>query len=344
MVTNKTENYGLNKPEQDDFYNVDDFNENADIIDEQLKALSNSIGNAAQESSLDIIDEKIGETGDTNGTKTSGTVFGKLNKVITDNESHTAIWTSTRAGYIDAINTNASNASARAENAKNNTATNNTAKSDGILSQKLSYIISNLLGTVNATGGTTAAGTVMAKLNALLTNWTSTRAGYIDTINTNASNAAARAENAKNNTATNNTASKTGILSQKESYTISLLENTTYGLSAIKTSISTVGNLTPYGKIAAFGSIKGIGNTTTKGDAVTYNGRCKLIITALQSGTGVNTSLYINIDGQGEKHIENKILFGGSDVKSSGAIPFECTKGFSICATGTLGIGYIILI
>jgi len=32
----KTKNYGLNKPEQREFYNVDDFNENAEILDETL--------------------------------------------------------------------------------------------------------------------------------------------------------------------------------------------------------------------------------------------------------------------------------------------------------------------
>ena len=32
-----TPNYGLKKPGQDDFYNVDDFNANADVIDEELK-------------------------------------------------------------------------------------------------------------------------------------------------------------------------------------------------------------------------------------------------------------------------------------------------------------------
>ncbi|MDP4152585.1 MAG: tail fiber protein [Bacillota bacterium] len=37
-----TTNYNLVKPGQDDFYNVQDFNGNADIIDEQLTALSNS--------------------------------------------------------------------------------------------------------------------------------------------------------------------------------------------------------------------------------------------------------------------------------------------------------------
>ncbi len=35
-----TENYNLKKPAQEDFYNVDDFNDNADIIDSQLKAIS----------------------------------------------------------------------------------------------------------------------------------------------------------------------------------------------------------------------------------------------------------------------------------------------------------------
>ena len=41
---------------------------------------------------------------------------------------------------------------------------------------------------------------------------------------------------AVSNTATNNTASKTGVLSAKLAYVISLLENTTYGLSALKTA------------------------------------------------------------------------------------------------------------
>ena len=81
----------------------------------------------------------------------------------------------------------------------------------------------------------------MAKVNALLSSWTSTRAGYIDTINTNANNAQKYADNARtfarnaqDNTITNNTGNKTGVLSQKLTYLINLLENTTYGLNAIK--------------------------------------------------------------------------------------------------------------
>ena len=36
---NKTEHYQLNKPEQDDFYNIDDMNENMDIIDKVLSSM-----------------------------------------------------------------------------------------------------------------------------------------------------------------------------------------------------------------------------------------------------------------------------------------------------------------
>ena len=40
-----TPNYGLKKPEQDDFYNVEDFNENADIIDQKLKEIEDKTQN-----------------------------------------------------------------------------------------------------------------------------------------------------------------------------------------------------------------------------------------------------------------------------------------------------------
>ncbi|MCI1958582.1 MAG: hypothetical protein LKJ25_03040 [Clostridia bacterium] len=45
MATNTT-NYNLKKPAQDDFYNVDDFNDNADIIDTQLKTNADAIDTA----------------------------------------------------------------------------------------------------------------------------------------------------------------------------------------------------------------------------------------------------------------------------------------------------------
>ncbi len=115
--------------------------------------------------------EWLGTKTDTGGSPTDGTVNGKLNAVITNTEESTS------------------------------------ANASGTLSQKLTYLISSLIGATGSTGGSPSAGTVMAKLNALLTSWTSTRAGYIDQI--------------RNYTVTNNTESSTGVLSQKLSYLIS---------------------------------------------------------------------------------------------------------------------------
>lgn len=41
-----TQNYNLKKPEQQDFYNIEDFNNNADIIDEQLKEMADKADSA----------------------------------------------------------------------------------------------------------------------------------------------------------------------------------------------------------------------------------------------------------------------------------------------------------
>lgn len=114
----------------------------------------------------------------------SGTsLFAKVNSLLNTMANHVAAWTSARAAKLDNLDN---------------------------------------IGATSDTGGSTTAGTVLAKLNALLTSWTSTRAGYIDNI--------------RSYTITNNTASKTGVLSAKLAYIISLLENTTYGLSAIKSN------------------------------------------------------------------------------------------------------------
>ena len=113
---------------------------------------------------IDDVKEVIGQTTNTGGTLTAGTVMAKLNKLLTD-------WTSARASKIDTINTNAANLNTR------------------LTSTRAAYLdkLSNF-GEIGDTGGTASAGTVMAKLNKLLTDWTNARAGKIDTINTNVSN------------------------------------------------------------------------------------------------------------------------------------------------------------
>jgi len=109
---------------------------------------------------IDTINNTIGTTANTGGTASAGTVMAKLNKLLTD-------WTTARAGKIDTINTNAAK----------------------LTDTRVGYIdkLANF-GTITDTGGTATAGTIMAKLNKLLTDWTTARAGKIDTINTNTSN------------------------------------------------------------------------------------------------------------------------------------------------------------
>ncbi len=84
-----------------------------------------------------------------------------------------------------------------------NSTTSNTNIS--ALQTDVTKIINNLLGSTSDTGGSSTAGTALAKLNAII--------NFVDALETN--------------TNTNNTASKTGVLSQKLSYIIDSLVGTT---------------------------------------------------------------------------------------------------------------------
>ena len=99
--------------------------------------------------------------------------------------------------------------------------------------------------------------TIQTNTNNLNSRLTSTRAGYLDYLanGTYGLNAIKNAINTVDNnvdsiktyTTTNNTGSKTGVLSQKSSYIINMLENSTYGLNAIKTSVNNVGGVSDTG-------------------------------------------------------------------------------------------------
>mgnify|MGYP005762843791 CR=1 FL=1 len=88
---------------------------------------SDVAANKTNVSAIKTSTDKIGSTGDTGGSVTAGSIFGKLNKLVSDLTTHMSRWTSTRAEYIDAIN--------------NSTETNNTASASGTLSQKMSHLI-----------------------------------------------------------------------------------------------------------------------------------------------------------------------------------------------------------
>ena len=84
-----TVNYGLNMPDLDDFYNINDFNENAETIDNVMHENELAINALSEntQAALDGVSEKIGETTDTGATENTGTVMGKLNKNIENSDS-----------------------------------------------------------------------------------------------------------------------------------------------------------------------------------------------------------------------------------------------------------------
>lgn len=70
-----TENYTLIKPDEADYYDVQDFNENMDTIDTQMAATALSLEETQEE--VAGVSEKIGTSTDTG----SDTVFGKLTQL-----------------------------------------------------------------------------------------------------------------------------------------------------------------------------------------------------------------------------------------------------------------------
>lgn len=99
----------------------------------------------------DGLGDKIGITTDGQASATSGTVFAKLNKIISDIAAHVAQWTAARAAKIDSIDTNSATASTKATEAANygneiktQVAVNNTPSKTGTLSQKATQIIEDV--------------------------------------------------------------------------------------------------------------------------------------------------------------------------------------------------------
>ena len=187
----------------------------------------------------------------------------------------------------------------------NNTSASTSANASGTISQKLSYLIGTLIGSSNATGGSATAGTVMSKLNALLSSWTAARAGYLDNI--------------RSYTITNNSASSTGVLSQKLSYLISQRQasQTGTGTTIFTTSITSPTYSDRYICIAKFvAPVSGIYKVTVTANAQGYSSNIdvKKIITATASycynATNTNYS-YV-----GGRTIDQTASYDASSVNS----------------------------
>lgn len=158
-----TSNFNLKKPDETDFFNIEDFNGNMDILDEKLKEASQNEQLQGDVSDIKGTTEEIkNAVGSSADISSSPTIFGKISDI------------------------------------------------KETLTTKFSEIISKIagidskIGTTTDTGGTSSAGSIFAKINKLLTDWTSTRAGRIDSIYTN--------------TETSTSSSSTGTLSQKLNY------------------------------------------------------------------------------------------------------------------------------
>ena len=80
-MSTSAKNRGFVKPAQKDFYNVDDFNSEADIIDCQLIVKSDRPDWAFHENRIASVDTKIAETANTDIASTLGSVLLNNNKV-----------------------------------------------------------------------------------------------------------------------------------------------------------------------------------------------------------------------------------------------------------------------
>lgn len=59
----------------------------------------------ADKTTLDNVSNNIGKTDDISGGTATGTIMGKLNKLISDLATHVSVWTSTKAEAIDTVKT-----------------------------------------------------------------------------------------------------------------------------------------------------------------------------------------------------------------------------------------------
>lgn len=174
-----------------------------------LISAGGSGGGGSSDINVESIVQNIGDTADTGATDESGTVFGKLNKIIDATEGTSEGETSIKnniGSTDDTIGTETSGTLF----GKMNTALKNLAS---LLSSA---------GTTGDSGGSATAGSLFAKLNKTISDL-STIKSYAITNNTASETGvlSQKLSSIINYVKTNNTANSTGTLSQKLSYLIS---------------------------------------------------------------------------------------------------------------------------
>ena len=79
----KTENYGLNKPESTDFYDVEDFNSNMDVIDTKMKELESASGQSQ------ALEQHLADTENPHAVTKSQVGLSNVPNVSTNNQTPT---------------------------------------------------------------------------------------------------------------------------------------------------------------------------------------------------------------------------------------------------------------
>ncbi len=162
----ETTNYRLIKPDEIDFYDVNEFNQNADIIDNELNALNTRIDNLGFGDAIQEINLKIGVSTDAETTATlfgrirqvynylTGTILTKLNSIISTQSSHTTTLSSHTTtlnnivGYTDTVESTLSTINTNV-NAANTSLTTIKTYTDNI--EGTQGIHTDILNTLNST-------------------------------------------------------------------------------------------------------------------------------------------------------------------------------------------------
>ena len=203
LAAESTTNYGLIKPGQDDFYNVDDFNQNMDTIDHQLKVNESQIKNLeSQIQNIDVsgdVRQVINERVNADTSKPLSTLISEwVNAAKTailngiNGLPQKSVWTDARGAKLDNLNqsmtttqTNMNNnTNAARDNIKNhmdvardNIKNHITASRGGIKS------VQHIL--VTDTGNVTISAVNMSKTFLLMTSHYGTLDHHVKFVNSN---------------------------------------------------------------------------------------------------------------------------------------------------------------
>jgi len=149
-----TENFGLEKPDENEYLGIQVINNNMDKIDTAIAAAANNETTTRIDANVTDIKGKIGATTDTGGTTTAGGIFAKLNAIL---QQFLSNWTVARAVKLDNLDVAVSSRASAEDLKKINS--NLVKPLDNLIENKVSGI-SSWFGDTNNLIHTLKAGTI----------------------------------------------------------------------------------------------------------------------------------------------------------------------------------------